>query len=490
MSSGIGRAPNDQLHNVIKDNKMQNQESSYHSRGSGGRLVSPGWLSGSWGVHPVPGSAPWLGSVRAVLIALGLLTGALSPFFFPASASPAGASAPSATSTSAAAPKSAGASAAALELVESFPIETSLDHPDIPQAYDVWKEMIDGARKSIDLAEFYVSDQAGSKLGPVLAALEAAGRRGVRVRFLSEKKFYKTYPEILDRLKADPGVELRLYDVAALMGGVLHAKYFIVDERDAYLGSQNFDWRSLSHIQELGVRVRQSELVRALSDVFETDWSLAGGAVASTRHEVPTGGYHFPVTDIEGGDTLKITPVFSPDHWLPDESLYDLPRLVEMINSAHSTVRVQLLTYKAQGNKRYFDTLETALRAAAARGVSVQLLLSDWCQRAGTIEGLQSLKALPGIDVRLVTIPQWSGGFIPYARTVHAKYLVCDDDKAWVGTSNWEWDYFHTNRNVGLIVQGREFAGRLNQFFLDGWNGPYTRPVDPCGTYTAPRIGE
>jgi phosphatidylserine/phosphatidylglycerophosphate/cardiolipin synthase-like enzyme len=89
-----------------------------------------------------------------------------------------------------------------------------------------------------------------------------------------------------------------------------------------------------------------------------------------------------------------------------------------------------------------------------------------------------------------VTIPPWSGGFIPYARVIHAKYLVIDDRRCWIGTSNWEWDYFHTNRNVGLVIDGKQPASTLNRFFLDGWNGPYARPVDPCVTYTAPRIGE
>lgn len=377
-----------------------------------------------------------------------------------------------------------------LQLIESFPVETSLDHTAIPEAYETWKAMIDGATRSLEFAEFYVSSEPGSRLEPILDAVEAAAKRGVKVRFLAEKGFYKTYPETLDRLKAQPGVEMRLYDVKSLMGGVLHAKYFLVDGKEAYLGSQNFDWRSLAHIQELGARIEEPELVRAFYDVYETDWNLAGGGDRTFRRPVPKGGYHFPVTVLAGSDTLRVTPVFSPKGWLPDESLWDLPRLVNLIGSARSTVRLQLLTYKTTGRNEFFDTLETALRAAAARGVQVQLLLSDWCKRSGTIEGLQSLEALPGIEVKLVTIPPWSGGFIPFARVVHAKYLVIDDDKAWVGTSNWEKDYFFASRNVGLIIEGRGIAATLNSFFLDGWNGPYATAVDPCATYTPPRIGE
>src|SRR5262245_10955705 len=69
-----------------------------------------------------------------------------------------------------------------IELVESAPIETSLDHPDIPDAADVWPAMIAGAKRSLDVAQFYVSDAPGSRLGPVIAAIEAAADRGVAVR--------------------------------------------------------------------------------------------------------------------------------------------------------------------------------------------------------------------------------------------------------------------------------------------------------------------
>ncbi|MFP5286582.1 MAG: phospholipase D-like domain-containing protein, partial [Thermoanaerobaculia bacterium] len=167
-----------------------------------------------------------------------------------------------------------------LELVETFPVETTLDHPDLRGAYVVWPEMIDRAQKTLDFAEFYASDDPAnrqSRLETVTQAVERAAARGVKVRFLAEKVFQKTYPELLARLDAKDGIEVRIYDFGALAGGVLHAKYFLVDGRELYVGSQNYDWRSLQHIQELGVRVMEPGVARAYADVFETDWALAGG---------------------------------------------------------------------------------------------------------------------------------------------------------------------------------------------------------------------
>lgn len=430
-------------------------------------------------------------------------TASTTPPATSASPAPSAQSAPSASSASSASSTSA-TQTTALELVESAPVETTLDHADLRNVDVVWREMIDGAAQTLDFAEFYASDVPGSKLGPVVDAVERAAARGVRVRFLAEKKFQVTYPETLARLARSKGIEVRLYDMKALTGGVLHAKYFLVDGSSTYFGSQNFDWRSIEHIQELGMRVVSREATAAWQGAFDLDWALAGGAkredalktvhveglpipIGAARHDV--GGATPGSTPLDSAVRERITPVYSPRDLAPDPALWDLPRIVSLIDGAKRSVRVQLLTYKMGGrNGEYFDELESALRRAALRGVSVQLLVADWCMRKGTIDGLQSLEPLTNVEVKLVTIPQWSGGFVPYARVVHAKYMVVDGANAWVGTSNWERDYFYESRNVGLIVTGGPFAARLERFFADGWGSSYAVAVDPCAKYEAPRI--
>ena len=47
-----------------------------------------------------------------------------------------------------------------LLLAESVPVETTLDDPAIPDAAPLWVELIDGAKKSIDISQFYVSPRA------------------------------------------------------------------------------------------------------------------------------------------------------------------------------------------------------------------------------------------------------------------------------------------------------------------------------------------
>ena len=70
-----------------------------------------------------------------------------------------------------------------------------------------------------------------------LTAIEEAADRGVKVRLLVDAMFSAKYPEPLGRLAARRGIEVRRFDVAPVMGGVLHAKYFLIDGREVYLGS-------------------------------------------------------------------------------------------------------------------------------------------------------------------------------------------------------------------------------------------------------------
>jgi len=361
------------------------------------------------------------------------------------------------------------------ELVESVPIETTLDHPDLRDAADVWLDMIAGAHASIDLAEFYASNHQPSRLEPIVAALEAAAARGVRVRFLAEQSFVKTYPDTLDRL-ARGGASVRHLDLKAVPGGggILHAKYFVVDDRDAFFGSQNFDWRALEHNYELGARVRDPAVVGGLAAIFAADWARAGGEPAPDRRAPPPHG--------------ALTLVASPPELLPAGVPWDLPHLVQLLDGATATITFEALGYRADADGAPWDALEAPLLRAAQRGVHVQLLLADWSKRPRTIAGLQKLARVSNIAIRLTTIPVWSGGFIPFARVTHAKTLVVDGTRGWLGTSNWEKDYFTRSRNLGVIIDEPALAAQLATFFATLWQSPYATPVDPDATYTPPRI--
>jgi hypothetical protein len=65
-----------------------------------------------------------------------------------------------------------------------------------------------------------------------------------------------------------------------------------------------------------------------------------------------------------------------------------------------------------------------------------------------------------------------------------------DGARAWVGTSNWERDYFYASRNVGLVIEGGPLPARLDAFFADNWGSTLAEAVDPSRTYAPPRVAE
>lgn len=375
----------------------------------------------------------------------------------------------------------------AIELVESVPVETVLDLEDIQNTQGVWLEMIAGAEKTLDIEIFYLSNQAGEPLDDVLQEIIKAAARGVNVRIISEMKFRKTYPEPLNALNAVDNISVRFIDYDSIAGGVMHAKYFIVDGEHVFLGSQNFDWRSLKHIHELGVRLHSRKLGDLYTRVFDADWVLAEsdsipeGLFSDESYEVPL--------EIELNDrSVRVTPVFSPRDLVPYSNLWDETHIVNLIDSAKQDIKIHLLNYSSSTyNKTYYEVLDNALRRASVRGVKVKMMCSDWAKRYPKINQLKSLEVMPNLQVKLSTIPEYSGGFISYSRVDHCKFMVVDGERFWIGTSNWSRDYFYNSRNVGVIVEDDILAKQVDDFFMNSWNSPYAYQVEPCAKYKPPK---
>ncbi len=183
-----------------------------------------------------------------------------------------------------------------LEIVESTPAGTSLDNSDIRYAHEVWLEMIGRAQRTLDIEQFYISNEPGKLLEDVLAAIYKAADRGVKVRIIVDARMYKTYPGSVDSLGRYRNIEARRIDFGAAGGGIQHAKYFIADGVEVFMGSQNFDWRALEHIHELGLRIHDGKIARAFSDVFELDWQIASMTPEQLKSfKVPSKSFGSPV---------------------------------------------------------------------------------------------------------------------------------------------------------------------------------------------------
>lgn len=373
-----------------------------------------------------------------------------------------------------------------LELVESVPIETTLDNPDIRNTQEVWLEMINSAQKTLDIEQFYISNEKGEPLDTVMNAIVAAANRGVKVRIIIDSKMYKTYPGDAEWLeKQSPNIVKHVIDFEHLAGGIQHAKYFIIDEKEIFLGSQNFDWRSLKHIHELGVRFSDIETARIYSDIFEEDWKYC---------EIDDGkSWSLPIYTINKpyfilysglyGDSIHVSATISPVNFYHVNGDKDLNEIIYMINNASGEINLQFLSYNPVTKEGYWEEVDTALIAAGKRGVKIQLLVSDWNLGKTAVEHFKSLISYPNFEVRYTEIPEYSGGFIPFARVEHCKFITADS-VCWIGTSNMSRDYFYESRNVGLVVENGKFTQRVRDIFYKSWNSECAKPVEPNGEYT------
>lgn len=365
------------------------------------------------------------------------------------------------------------------QLIQSVPEGTGLADAGLPFARDAWVDMIRSARRTLDFGEFYAANRPGRALEPVLQALEQAGRRGVRIRFLLSAKMLGQDPATLARLKAIPGAEVRSFDLAGVSHGILHAKYFVADGREAAFGSQNFDWRALEEIHELGIRTSDPRLVRPLAELFEIDWRFAA------THRVP----ELPKPPVSPAARPDAELVASPPFLTPGDIRPSLDALVDLLGQAKQRLRIQLLTYSPLAWKdRFWPVLDNALRAAAVRGVDVQLLVSDWELGGPSEAHLKSLSLIPHISVRIASIPEAPEGHIPFARTIHSKYLVVDDAILWVGTSNWEESYFLDSRNVEAIFRDPHLAAQGAAIFDRLWTSRFAAALDPSKTYVKRKV--
>ncbi|WP_380183047.1 phospholipase D-like domain-containing protein [Kalamiella sp. sgz302252] len=375
------------------------------------------------------------------------------------------------------------------ELIYDAPAETTLAAPDLRRSSDVWQEMFANAREQIDIAQFYVANEPGSRLDKVIQALRQAGERGVKIRFLLDKNGLKlSTPETLAQLQAIPGVTLRVLPFSKLAGGIIHAKYILVDGRQSFVGSQNFDWRALEHIQETGLLIGDAAVVTQIAAIFNHDW--AAQPLLAAGEKVPEIGTDARPENLRAGNYL----VASPRAWNPAGIADSQAVLPQLLASARESIRVQVMEYAplsfgAKKSRPFYAVIDNALRAAAARGVQIELMVASWNTKQPDIAWLKSLALVPGITIKVVTIPEAGSGFIPYARVVHSKIMTIDGELAWVGTSNWSGGYFDNSRNLELVLNDAAMAQRLNALYQQLWQSRYADPLRIDFDYPAPDPG-
>jgi len=400
-------------------------------------------------------------------------------------------------------------SSAVLKIVESVPEETGYGSALTERPQKVWLDMINSAKETLDFEQYYIAEQPGEVLTPVLEAIKTAIGRGVKVRFLVGSNMMRESGKPLAELRK-AGAETAVINFGkAFKGGVQHTKFFIADGKEVYVGSQNFDWRSLKHIHEIGVRINSRRAAKDFGIIFEDDWQIAMQDTddknlskeekSKAKEEAKARALKIiegiktsnpitskkPETALLNGKKVKYSLAFGPIGFINKGFDTELSAMLKIINGAKKTLSGQVMTYHLDeyGSGRW-EELDKAFRAAGARGVKVNLVFADWTMgKAKSDADIKSLAKAKNISVKIASLKEHSSGFIPFARVQHSKYLTADGNRSYISTSNWGPTYFTTSRGAGIVIYGAEGSRVLNDVFKKIWNGPFAELVDQDKEY-------
>jgi cardiolipin synthase len=271
--------------------------------------------------------------------------------------------------------------------------------------YNSVDQLMAGARRSIDMTMYELADPQSEAL------LVAAHRRGVAVRVLLDRdNSGATVNRAAYLLLEQAGVSVRW----APDGIIFHQKTVTVDHSVSAIMTGNLTAKYYPTTRDFVLVDDQAAAVSAIEDEFGDDW---GGG---------------PVTD---------GPSLSGLVWSPESQ----STLVNFIGSARRTVVVE-------NEEMDSGAIESALEAAARRGVAVEVVMtanSEWDA---------AFDQLSAAGVRVATYPDSEE-----ALYIHAKAVVVDVDRAFVGSQNFSTPSLQYNRELGVTTDDPAVVAPLAQ---------------------------
>ncbi len=280
-----------------------------------------------------------------------------------------------------------------------------------------------GAQKSVWVEMYLLSDRN------VIKALEEVAHKGIDVRVMLEMHPYgggASAQRVLDQLLA-AGVKAQPSDSSFTL---THEKGMIIDSTTAYIMTSNFTRAALGGTSggKAGTKNREYDIVdsntqdvQAVITIFNADWNHT------------TAQFNDP--------NLVVSPVNSRNAF------------TSLISSARHSILLE-------GEEMQDSAIEQALVNAAKRGVQVQIILPS--ARSGSSdsnsEGISTIKQ-GGVKVKEDPLLY-----------MHAKIIVVDGQKAFVGSENISAQSLDKNRELGIVVADRSVLTTLQQTFQQDWS--------------------
>jgi phosphatidylserine/phosphatidylglycerophosphate/cardiolipin synthase-like enzyme len=301
-----------------------------------------------------------------------------------------------------------------------------VSHFDTPTAAGLQPviDAIDGAHSSIRMAIYHLT------VPPVVDAFAKAAQRGVDVQIIVDNTNWTSHtPDALKKQLADAGVKVT---PSSKGFRITHEKSFVVDESTAYIMSLNLT-SPFVVTRDYAVVTTDKGIVSEFLTVFAADLDNAKNGTANT-------------------------PLLTDPHlaWSPVNSE---GRLVAFIEAAEKSLVVS--------SENLGDAaIQKALIAAAGRGVNVRVLAPLCDQNPVVTFDLPYLAALAkgGADARAMPGP--ASADLPYT---HAKMMIADDARAYIGSINFSTASTTDAREVGIFFDDAPTISTIAADFEHDW---------------------
>ncbi len=305
-------------------------------------------------------------------------------------------------------------------------------------------EEIHNARESVYMVTYIFGNDIAGR--PLIEALAAAVRRGVRVRVLIDGmgSLY-SFPTVIRRMRQEGiVVERFLYSLAPwrmpYMNLRNHRKIMVIDQERGFTGGMNIRKGYVSVppvIRDLHLRV-EGPVVGHLLKSFCIDWYFSSGERLDDS---------YPGSDVGMGSTQARGISAGPDADFGNLRT----TLLVAIGTAQHDIRIATPYFVPD------QTLLTALQVACMRGVRVQLMMPAHSnlpivQWASTHTLLWL--AEEGCEIYLSPAP-----------FDHSKLMTIDGHWALLGSSNWDARSLRLNFEFDLECYDPDLVTSVNGFF-------------------------
>lgn len=312
------------------------------------------------------------------------------------------------------------------------------------------EQTIKSAKTSIQVEMFNIDKKS------IIDLLVSEARKGIQVQVIMDppNEGWETSRKAAIETLRKGGVDVQIYPAAeagspqAKFGQLDHVKLLIVDGQKAIIGGMNWGEHSpANHDYDVAI---EGPAVEKMGWLFREDWMASGG----TSQELP----RIPKVTARGGDMVNLVV-----SGLDEKERTVGKTIRRAIDNARKSIHAELFVLSDR------PTIE-ALVAAKERGVDVKVILNPIEIKGNRIneKAAETLKAA-GVDVK------WFECNPDTKQKLHAKMAVFDDDQVIVGSANWSYAGFNTNREADVEVLSRGTASAFDKIFRNDWK---TRTTD------------